>query len=198
MKQKRRLLYSVIALILVISVVELVSYFSYEENYHSISLENASCIIPKRMWNPDSDDIFMAGHIFKITSRSGNYIIYGSQLEKYNEEDEKEGLINSSIARELVDSGSLIQTQELLRNNTCFLASITDSYEYSRSIFNSYRMIGKADDKYKGYSSYVAILKQNEMCFIEVIMFRDPEYLSEKEIQKIMLNINWHQNRNSK
>ncbi|MCR5602613.1 MAG: hypothetical protein K6G27_02790 [Lachnospiraceae bacterium] len=118
MKQKRRLLYGGIALILVISVVELVSYFNYEKYYHGILLENASCIIPKRMWNPDNDDIFMSGHIFKITSQSGDYIIYGSQLEKYDEDDEKEGLINGNVARSLVASDSLNQIREVLRENT--------------------------------------------------------------------------------
>ena len=122
MKQKRRLLYGVIALILVISVVELVSYFNYEKNYHGILLENASCIIPKRMWNPDNDDIFMSGHNFKITSQSGDYIIYGSQLEKCDEDDEKEGLINGNVARSLVASDSLNQIREVLRENTSFLS----------------------------------------------------------------------------
>ncbi len=48
--------------------------------------------------------------------------------------------------------------------------------------------------KYDGYNSFISVLKQNDMCFIEVIVYRDPEHLSVKEMEHIMLNINWHQN----
>ncbi len=180
-------------IVLVLIIFELVSNYMLYKKYHVISLENASCHIPIRMWEPDSDRIYIADHMFNIEDNDGNYFIYGSQLEKYDNEDKQVGIWNVEND-DFTDFDSIDKLQNMIEESTCLLKSVTDTHEYSRSIFNTYSITGVADGKYDGYNSFISVLKQNDMCFIEVIVYRDPECLSVKEMEHIMLNINWHQN----
>ena len=195
---RKKIVIELVVLIVVVVVVELISSFSFSRHYHAISLSNASCIIPIRMWSPDEDDVSVSDHSFKIKSGSGRYEIYGCQLEQYNEEDKAEGIIDSDIASDLIAAEKLEQIQSVLKNKSSIIKDITHTYEYSRSTFNSYRIIGNADGDYAGYTCFISILKQYDMCFIEVILYRDENELSEKEMQKIMLNMNWHQDRSNR
>ncbi len=183
-----------VGLILVISciIIEVTYTRAFNSKYHCVFLENASCQVPKRMWRPEEDYIYISNHMFYIVDDKSNYIIYGSQLEKFDDEDIKTGMFNTEDNSELINVDSINQLQKLIKENSSLLYYITDYDEYSRSTFNSYRISGIAEGKYKGYKSYISALKQYDMFFLEVILYREPETLSYKEMKELMLNINWH------
>ena len=73
----KRIVFSIIGcFVIFFACYEFVSWHFVEKNYHKIHLENASCRIPKRMWNPEEDSVYMSSHMFSITDKEENYIIY--------------------------------------------------------------------------------------------------------------------------
>lgn len=196
MKSRKKYLFLAGACLVAILVLcEIISTYRFHRSYQSISLVNASCLVPKRMWNPDSDEILISDHCFTIADADGKYLIYGSQLESYDAADEEAGFLVLGDGTDFSDFETIYQLKEAIKENSDLLETVTSSYEYSRSTFNSYRFVGTAGGDFAGYRSYVAVLRQNGMCFLEAILYREPEDLSEKEMKEIMLNLNWHRER---
>ncbi len=148
MSKKIRYKIIIASLIIIFLIIfEIVSNYMLSNKYHVISLENASCHVPIRMWDPDFDSIYISDHMFNIEDNDGNYVIYGSQLEKYDNEDKQVGIWNVAKEDNFTDFDSIDQLQNMIEESTCLLKSVIDTHEYSRSIFNTYRIIGVAGDQ---------------------------------------------------
>ena len=85
------------------------------------------------------------------------------------------------------------QLWKLIKQYSDILEDVTETHKYSRSDFAHYGVYGKAGGKYIGYNTYIATAIIYDMSFVEVILYKEPEYLSEIEMKEINYNQNYHQ-----
>lgn len=164
-----------------------ISYNNAMKTYHYIELDNASCVIPLRMWKPDEDEIYTSKHMFRITDKEKNYIIYASQLEQYDQDDEQYGLFYR-FDEGLLDYESDTQAYMGIKNSSDILERVTETRVHTKNIndppYVQYRILGEAGGEYEGYKTYIATSKarDNDVRFVFILLYRDPESLSEKEM----------------
>lgn len=153
-------------------------------------MENAACRIPKRMWNPKEDEIYISNHMFSIVDKEKEYIIYGGQLEKYNYEDEKYNPFFSELANDFLEYSSLNSFETTIKNTEVIQNVIRDG-EYIRPSFQQYYIEGEPKEKYKGYKTYIVAMNEEKMRFVEIILYKESFSLSEKEKQDIFKYVNY-------
>lgn len=181
------------AVLFVWLIISIASYKAYKEDFYGISLKNVHCSIPKRMWKPDEDDMYMSEHMFRITDKELNYIIYASQLEMYDKDDEKYGLFKELDDRLLNydSSGQIlsgIQSGSDLLKGTVKVSKETKNVDNPPYLYC--RFLGEAGGKYEGYKAYVTTSKNREfdVRYFFVLLYRAPEALSEEEINEMWRN----------
>ncbi|MCR5602618.1 MAG: hypothetical protein K6G27_02815 [Lachnospiraceae bacterium] len=164
----------------------------YAENWHTIKLENVHASIPLRMWDPDNDEVYISDHMFRITDNDGNYIIYATQLELYDTDDEKYGIFYA-VDDGLINYDSEYQLCKGIKNSSDVLANVLSTKaDYKHGMgdppYYFYMIKGEAGGEFSGYNTYISTSKRRlypDKRFIFVLLYKDPEQLSQKEEDKM-------------
>ena len=185
----------VFTIILCICVGCVFSYNNFVNNYHGIRLENAASRIPIRMWNPNEDYIYISENMYSIIDKDGQYIIFGGQLERINSEDEKHTPFLFVFDPEFLEYNSTYSLGNLLEKNTDILQDVEESGEDFRYSYKRYYIGGKPKEEYEGYETYVVAKNEEEMRFIQVILYKESMALSETEKHEMFRNCNYKSSR---
>ncbi|MCR4808186.1 MAG: hypothetical protein K5857_11010 [Lachnospiraceae bacterium] len=192
MKRKNKaavFVFIVIVLILVL-IQCVISYRRFIENYHGISLKNASCRIPIRMWNPDEDEIYISENMYSIIDKDGQYIVFGCQLERITSEDEKHTPFPIVFNPEFLDYNSTYKLGKLFNENTDILQEVEVSGEDSRYSYNRYYISGRPKEEYEGYETYIVAKNEGDVRFVQAVLYKESMALSEDEKHEIFSSCN--------
>lgn len=159
------------------------------ENYVTLELSQVACKVPIEYWQPDEDYSYASDHMFLIREKNNEYIIYGSELNKCNEDDWNYGLIqDQDKVAELIDAPSESQVRNgirdctgLLNNNVIEHRSIIKQ-SYAVYSFSSIEQIG--DEEYHIYTIYYV---QEDVRFLEIVLEKSPGILTEEDKEKMLL-----------
>lgn len=154
-------------------------------------MEDAACRIPKRMWNPEKDIVYVSDHMFYIEDDDMEYIIYGGQLEKISSEDEKYNPFFLSFDKRSLKNYTLESLELLIKENTDLIEIIVDKGQYIRPSFSQYYIYGLPGERYEGYETYIVAMNEKNMRFIEIILFKDTTALTEREKYEIFKYCNY-------
>lgn len=185
MRSKISRILLIIGFFIVICIYEILSFLYANENYKPFTLENITCRIPKKMWNPEEDNIYISEHMFSIIDKEKDYIIYGSQLEKYNYEDEQYGILNSFDISSLSPPYNELDLQKIINDDPKIIANIYDSGVHKRPDFNLYYYDGFGEYEQESYNIYMVAYTGHEVLFIEIILYTSPYDLSKREKRDI-------------
>lgn len=188
-KNKAAVIVSIVTILTIIQCI--ISYRNYFANYHGFMLENASCSIPIRMWNPEEDEIYISDHMFCVTDKEKDYFILGAQLEKVGSEDESHVPFPIAFDSGFLEYSSLYSLENLVKNNTDVLRDVTSHGEYRRPSFYQYYICGKPQEDYSDYETYIVTLNQEGMRFIGIMVYKNTFALTEKEKKHIFKNCNY-------
>ena len=185
--RNHRVLLFVLVVFVVYGIYSVISFNNDKDYYHYISLENITCAIPLRMWHPDEDDVFISDHMFRITDNEGDYIIYASQLEQYDADDEQNGLFYR-FDEKLLNYYSDYQVCNGIKESSDVLENVVDTDVITKNGKNPpyvfYRIQGEAGGQYAGYNTYISTSKfrDYDVRFVFILLYRDPEELSDREM----------------
>ena len=191
MRKNKTIPLIIIMVIVFLGLYCVVSYNYFYAHYYGICLENASCRIPKRMWNPEEDQVYVSDHMFSIVGKEQDYIIYGGQLEKYNGEDESHNPFFSELDPDFLEYDNLGSLEKTIKNNSDVLNRVIKNGEYNRPSFDQYYIEGQPNELFEGYDTYIVVMNEEDMRFIEIILYRDPFSLTEKEKYDIFKYCNY-------
>ena len=166
-------------------------FFGFYYNYLAITLDNIAFRIPKRMWNVDGENNYSSDHMFCVINKENKYLVYGSQLEKYDKDDEIYGLLNDYDEDAFLHYNDVDQLCTTISNCSDVLGSVTNVWKTEKPSYIQYCIFGEGKGKYKDYTSYIASWRNDKTSFIEVILCKDPESLTYKEKREIYKYVNY-------
>lgn len=167
-----------------------ISFLDFYYNYLAITLDNIAFRIPKRMWNVDGDNNYSSDHMFCVINKENKYLVYVSQLEKYDKDDEIYGLLNDCDEDAFLHYNDVDQLCTTISNCSDVLGSVTNVWKTEKPSYIQYCIFGEGKGKYKDYTTYIASSRNDKTSFIEVILCKDPESLTYKEKREIYKYVN--------
>ncbi len=181
--------WKVIPFVVVIFVV--FSFSDYLVNYHGISLDNVACRIPKRMWDGSDKVKYISDHMFFLENIDETYIVYGSQLEKYDNDDEAYGLLHNFDMDQFLNYSNADQLCMAIQESSDILENVVDIWKTERPSYSQYCIKGEPGGDYSDYLTYIVALKKSNMSFVEIILYKKPESLLNVEQRNLYKHINY-------
>lgn len=133
------------------------------------------------MWHPDSDDVFISDHMFSIVDDEKEYYIYGSQLEQWDSTDEQLGLLKNYDPVKGINYDTEKDFCDSLKEVSDAVDSVTETGRIRKLSNKMYSISGRGRGEFKDYHTYIVSYFGHGVIYVEMILYKDPEYLTEKE-----------------
>lgn len=122
--------------------------------------------------------------MFILEGKDSNYVIFGAQLEKY-EQGTSIGLIDSIDTAGLINYSGLEQLIQGIQSSSEVLETVSASRTIPYSEDPVFIIDGKGGGKYEGYKTFIVARKKGEVRFLEIVLWRAPAKLRSRERKEI-------------
>jgi len=186
-KMKKTNAWFVVLLIIVSVVAEIIVSLSLSDNYVVVGLQDFNFKIPKKIWQEGKT--YSSDHMLYLYDETKEYQIYGSLLNEYNYEDEELGFLSDeTYVKKLLDGGYSTSIEKIILDHTDLLDDgaypiQTSLHDSTHPRYDRYGFRGRGKGVFKDYNSVVFYYNESGRIFVEVILYKRSDYLSEKQIR---------------
>ena len=174
----------VIILFMIATAISIFLNYYYSLKYQTIDIDKFSYLIPDKLY--ENSSLYTSDHMFKLEDNNGEYQVYGTIINNFNEEDEILGCFNAEIdVNSLIKKENRNEIGKVIANNSDVLTEKGffpgGQDRYAR--YFRYYYTGKGKSKYQDYNTLIFYCKMYDQVSIEVFLYKDYSLISQHEIK---------------